>query len=50
MDASESKSLPENAYRPLAPGEVYQPVVPAVGPASRGDHRALGRLGPVPLR
>ncbi len=28
MDASESKSLPENAYRPLAPGEVYQPVVP----------------------
>ncbi|HKD16309.1 MAG TPA: oligopeptide transporter, OPT family [Thermoanaerobaculia bacterium] len=29
MDAPESKSLPENAYRPLAPGEVYQPVVPA---------------------
>ncbi len=29
MDASETKSLPENAYRPLNPGEVYQPVVPA---------------------
>ena len=29
MDASESKSLPENAYRPLSPGESYQPVVPA---------------------
>ena len=31
MDASETKSLPENAYRPLKPGETYQPVVsPAV--------------------
>ncbi|HWZ86112.1 MAG TPA: OPT/YSL family transporter, partial [Thermoanaerobaculia bacterium] len=29
MDAAESKSLPENAYRPLSPGEIYQPVVPA---------------------
>jgi len=29
MDAAESKSLPENAYRPLAPGETYRPVVPA---------------------
>ena len=28
MDAPESKSLPENAYAPLAPGEVYRPVVP----------------------
>src|SRR5512135_3586425 len=28
MDAPESKSLPENAYRPLAPGETYRPVVP----------------------
>jgi putative OPT family oligopeptide transporter len=27
MDASESKSLPENAYRPLSPGETYKPVV-----------------------
>jgi putative OPT family oligopeptide transporter len=27
MDASETKSLPENAYRPLAAGETYRPVV-----------------------
>ena len=25
MDAPDTKSLPENAYRPLAPGEVYMP-------------------------
>ena len=29
MEVSSSKSLPENAYRPLKPGEVYQPIVPA---------------------
>ncbi|MDL2717420.1 MAG: oligopeptide transporter, OPT family [Acidobacteriota bacterium] len=29
MDAPDSKSLPENAYVPLAPGETYTPVVPA---------------------
>src|SRR6185436_19000437 len=29
MDAPESKSLPENAYEPLAPGETYAPMVPA---------------------
>jgi putative OPT family oligopeptide transporter len=29
MDAPETKSLPENAYLPLAPGEVYRPMVPA---------------------
>ena len=28
-DAPETKSLPENAYTPLAPGDVYQPVVQA---------------------
>ncbi len=28
MDAAESKSLPENAYQTLPPGEVYRPVVP----------------------
>jgi putative OPT family oligopeptide transporter len=26
---AEAKSLPENAYRPLSPGDVYQPVIPA---------------------
>jgi putative OPT family oligopeptide transporter len=29
MDAPDSKSLPDNAYVPLAPGETYAPVVPA---------------------
>ena len=29
MEASDTKSLPENAYKPLAPGEVYAPSVPA---------------------
>jgi putative OPT family oligopeptide transporter len=29
MDAPDSKSLPENAYEPLKPGETYAPVVPA---------------------
>jgi putative OPT family oligopeptide transporter len=29
MDAPDSKSLPENAYQPLRPGETYQPLVPA---------------------
>ncbi|HEX5856261.1 MAG TPA: oligopeptide transporter, OPT family [Thermoanaerobaculia bacterium] len=29
MDAPESKSLPENAYQTLAPGETYEPVVSA---------------------
>ena len=28
MEASETKSLPENAYRQLGPGEAYRPVVP----------------------
>ncbi|HEY3350520.1 MAG TPA: oligopeptide transporter, OPT family [Thermoanaerobaculia bacterium] len=30
MDAPDSKSLPENAYEPLQPGETYAPVVPAI--------------------
>jgi putative OPT family oligopeptide transporter len=29
MSEIETKSLPENAYLPLAPGENYQPIVPA---------------------
>jgi len=29
MDAPDTKSLPDNAYEPLKPGEVYQPIVPA---------------------
>ena len=29
MSELNTKSLPENAYKPLATGEKYQPVVPA---------------------
>lgn len=29
MQSVDTKSLPENAYTPLKPGEIYQPVVPA---------------------
>jgi putative OPT family oligopeptide transporter len=29
MDEPDTKSLPESAYRPLRPGEIYRPVVPA---------------------
>ena len=29
MQSVDTKSLPENAYQPLKPGEVYQPVIPA---------------------
>jgi putative OPT family oligopeptide transporter len=29
MSENETKSLPENAYKPLKPGEVYSPMVPA---------------------
>ncbi len=29
MDAPDTRSLPENAYQPLRPGEAYQPLVPA---------------------
>src|SRR4030095_12961213 len=28
MDTLDTKSLPENAYEPLAPGEEYRPLVP----------------------
>ena len=44
MDAPESKSLPDNAYRPLAPGETYQPVVPptAAPPEATGRSIAWG--------
>ena len=29
MQSVDTKSLPENAYKPLKPGEVYQPIIPA---------------------
>lgn len=41
MEASDSKSLPENAYRRLGEGEVYQPVVPAKENPPQGTLRAV---------
>jgi putative OPT family oligopeptide transporter len=41
MDTPESKSLPENAYRPLAPGESYRPYVPASAQLPEATPRAV---------
>jgi len=41
MDTPESKSLPENAYRPLAPGETYRPYVPASAQLPEATPRAV---------
>jgi putative OPT family oligopeptide transporter len=41
MDTPESKSLPENAYRPLAPGEAYRPYVPASAKPPEATTRAI---------
>ena len=49
MDAPDTKSLPANAYTPLASGEVYAPLVPRRCPRTRG-HRSFRLLGPPPLR
>lgn len=42
MDASENKSLPENAYRPLAEGETYSPMIPAAAPLEESTARSVG--------
>lgn len=42
MDAPETKSLPENAYRPLAPSEIYAPIVPAVTQVEEATFRSVG--------
>ena len=44
MDAPESTStsLPENAYTELAPGEVYQPIVPTTEAPPETTRRSLG--------
>ena len=44
MDAVEARSLPENAYLPLAAGETYQPDRAGRRQRARG-HLALGALG-----
>ncbi|MEA2603817.1 MAG: hypothetical protein QOF89_4809 [Acidobacteriota bacterium] len=42
MDALDTKSLPENAYQPLAPGEVYVPIVPAASRQEEATVRSVG--------
>ena len=42
MDAPDTKSLPENAYRPLAPGEAYAPIVP---PGARQEEATVRSVG-----
>lgn len=41
MDAPETKSLPENAYRALKEGERYEPLVPAAARVEEGSWRAI---------
>jgi len=41
MDAPDAKSLPENAYKPLAPGETYAPIVPASAKVPEASGRAV---------
>jgi putative OPT family oligopeptide transporter len=41
MDAPDTRSLPENAYTRLAPGETYRPVVPAAAAAPESTPRAI---------
>src|SRR3954462_1819351 len=42
MDAPDTKSLPENAYKPLASGEVYAPIVPAGVRQEEATVRSVG--------
>jgi len=42
METVESKSLPENAYLPLSPGETYQPMVPPEQAPPESTWRAIG--------
>jgi putative OPT family oligopeptide transporter len=42
MDAPDTKSLPENAYVPLKPGEEYRPVVPASAGLPEATWRSVG--------
>ncbi|MFL6261040.1 MAG: OPT family oligopeptide transporter [Thermoanaerobaculia bacterium] len=42
MDAPDTKSLPENAYTPLAPGEAYTPIVPAGARQEETTVRSVG--------
>jgi putative OPT family oligopeptide transporter len=41
MEAPDTRSLPENAYVKLAPGEVYRPIVPAAAAPPEASWRAI---------
>jgi len=41
MDAPATHSLPENAYRPLAAGETYRPVIPAAAVVPEASWRSV---------
>src|SRR4028118_524840 len=43
MDAPDTKSLPENAYAPLAEGETYKPIIPAAAHVEEATGRPAGR-------
>ncbi len=42
MDPQAATSLPENAYTPLPPGQVYQPIVPATTDAPQATWWSVG--------
>jgi len=42
MDAPETTSLPENAYSELAPGQVYEPIVPPTQSPLESTRRSVG--------
>src|SRR6185436_8593622 len=42
MEAPDTKSLPQNAYKPLAPGEVYAPIVPPTDAPPELTPRSIG--------
>jgi putative OPT family oligopeptide transporter len=42
MDAPDTKSLPENAYRPLTEGETYRPIIPAAAGQEETTVRSIG--------
>jgi putative OPT family oligopeptide transporter len=42
MDPHATASLPENAYTPLAPGQVYQPIVPAASDPPQATWWSVG--------
>ena len=42
METTETKSLPENAYSPLADGQIYEPMVLASENPPEATWRAIG--------